>query len=106
MAVYTDYTHLTAMVAPNPLLIGNDVRNNCCFRADYAQALQGIMACFCAKRGKKKAPSAGEGNRSLPLRPHDRFSMASMIWAQSPRSVDPGVSDSVTKPSPSGGRSS
>jgi dienelactone hydrolase len=35
---YADYTHLTAMVAPNPLEIANNARDNCCFRADYAQA--------------------------------------------------------------------
>jgi dienelactone hydrolase len=35
---YADYTHLTAMVAPNPLQIANNARDNCCFRADYAQA--------------------------------------------------------------------
>ena len=35
---YADYTHLSAMVAPNPLQIANNARDNCCFRADYAQA--------------------------------------------------------------------
>lgn len=35
---YADYTHLTAMVAPNPLQVTNNARDNCCFRADYAQA--------------------------------------------------------------------
>ena len=33
-----DYTHLTAMLAPRPLQIANNARDNCCFRADYAQA--------------------------------------------------------------------
>ncbi len=38
LGVYADYTHLTAMVAPNPLMVGNNSYDNCCFRADYAQA--------------------------------------------------------------------
>ncbi len=38
LGVYADYTHLTAMVAPNPLQVANNARDNCCFRADYAQA--------------------------------------------------------------------
>ena len=38
LGVYADYTHLTAMVAPNALQVGNNARDNCCFRADYAQA--------------------------------------------------------------------
>jgi dienelactone hydrolase len=33
---YTDYTHLTAMMAPRPTLISNNAFDNCCFRADYA----------------------------------------------------------------------
>jgi dienelactone hydrolase len=35
---YADYTHLTAMVAPNPIQITHNARDNCCFRADYAMA--------------------------------------------------------------------
>jgi len=35
---FADYTHLTAMLAPRPLQIANNARDNCCFRADYAQA--------------------------------------------------------------------
>jgi dienelactone hydrolase len=31
-----DYTHLTAMVAPRPLLLTYNAKDNCCFRADYA----------------------------------------------------------------------
>jgi dienelactone hydrolase len=38
LGVYADYTHLTAMVAPNPLMVANNSYDNCCFRADYAQA--------------------------------------------------------------------
>jgi dienelactone hydrolase len=38
LGVYADYTHLTALVAPRPLLVANNARDNCCFRADYAQA--------------------------------------------------------------------
>jgi dienelactone hydrolase len=38
LGMYADYTHLTAMVAPNPLMVANNARDNCCFRADYAQA--------------------------------------------------------------------
>ena len=38
LGAYADYTHLTAMVAPNPLLIGGNAYDNCCFRADYAVA--------------------------------------------------------------------
>jgi dienelactone hydrolase len=35
---YADYTHLTAMLAPRPLQIAHNARDNCCFRADYALA--------------------------------------------------------------------
>ena len=35
---YADYTHLTAMLAPNPVQITHNARDNCCFRADYALA--------------------------------------------------------------------
>jgi len=35
---YADYTHLTAMLAPHPLEITHNARDNCCFRADYALA--------------------------------------------------------------------
>jgi dienelactone hydrolase len=37
LGVYADYTHLTAMVAPNALLVANNSYDDCCFRADYAQ---------------------------------------------------------------------
>jgi Acetyl xylan esterase (AXE1) len=33
---YADYTHLTALLAPNPTLLANNAFDNCCFRADYA----------------------------------------------------------------------
>jgi Acetyl xylan esterase (AXE1) len=33
---YADYTHLTALLAPNPALLANNAFDNCCFRADYA----------------------------------------------------------------------
>jgi len=36
LGVYADYTHLTAMLAPRPLQITHNARDNCCFRADYA----------------------------------------------------------------------
>jgi dienelactone hydrolase len=35
---YADYTHLTALLAPRPLQIAHNARDNCCFRADYALA--------------------------------------------------------------------
>ena len=35
---YADYTHLTAMLAPNPVQLTHNARDNCCFRADYALA--------------------------------------------------------------------
>jgi dienelactone hydrolase len=35
---FADYTHLTAMLAPHPLQIAHNARDNCCFRADYALA--------------------------------------------------------------------
>jgi dienelactone hydrolase len=35
---FADYTHLTAMLAPRPLQIAHNARDNCCFRADYALA--------------------------------------------------------------------
>jgi len=35
---YADYTHLTAMLAPNPVQLAHNARDNCCFRADYALA--------------------------------------------------------------------
>lgn len=35
---YADYTHLTAMLAPHPVQIAHNARDNCCFRADYALA--------------------------------------------------------------------
>jgi dienelactone hydrolase len=36
LALYADYTHLTALLAPRPALIINNSYDNCCFRADYA----------------------------------------------------------------------
>jgi dienelactone hydrolase len=36
LGVYADYTHLTAMLAPNPVQLTHNARDNCCFRADYA----------------------------------------------------------------------
>jgi dienelactone hydrolase len=36
LASIADYTHLTAMTAPRPLLLINNAKDNCCFRADYA----------------------------------------------------------------------
>ncbi|MBI4905749.1 MAG: acetylxylan esterase [Acidobacteria bacterium] len=36
LASVADYTHLTAMVAPRPLMLINNAKDNCCFRADYA----------------------------------------------------------------------
>jgi dienelactone hydrolase len=35
---YADYTHLTAMLAPNPVQLTHNARDTCCFRADYALA--------------------------------------------------------------------
>lgn len=36
LAAVADYTHLTAMAAPRPLLITKNANDTCCFRADYA----------------------------------------------------------------------
>lgn len=36
LASVADYTHLTAMMAPRRLVISNNAKDNCCFRADYA----------------------------------------------------------------------
>lgn len=36
LATVTDYTHLTAMMAPRPTLLTYNAKDNCCFRADYA----------------------------------------------------------------------
>lgn len=38
MAAFCDYTHLTAMVAPRPLLVISNIRDNCCFAADVTLA--------------------------------------------------------------------
>ncbi len=38
MAAIADYQHLTAMVAPRPLMLINNAKDSCCFRADYAPA--------------------------------------------------------------------
>lgn len=38
MATVADYLHMTAMVAPRPLMLINNAKDNCCFRADYAPA--------------------------------------------------------------------
>ena len=55
---YADYTHLTAMVAPNPLQIANNARDNCCFRADYAQAPLMVAARpICEMYGESGAPA-------------------------------------------------
>lgn len=38
MATVADYLHMSALVAPRPLLFINNAKDNCCFRADYAPA--------------------------------------------------------------------
>jgi dienelactone hydrolase len=38
LASVADYTTLTAMIAPRPLLITNNALDNCCFRGDYANS--------------------------------------------------------------------
>ncbi|MBM3737972.1 MAG: hypothetical protein FJW39_19500 [Acidobacteria bacterium] len=38
LAGTADYTHLSAMMAPRRLLIANNAKDTCCFRADYAPA--------------------------------------------------------------------
>jgi len=37
LATMVDYTHLTALMAPRPLLLTNNAMDNCCFEAGYAQ---------------------------------------------------------------------
>jgi dienelactone hydrolase len=36
MATVGDYLHMTALTAPRPLMLINNAKDNCCFRADYA----------------------------------------------------------------------
>lgn len=36
LATLVDYTHLTALIAPRPLLLTHNAKDDCCFRADYA----------------------------------------------------------------------
>lgn len=36
LAAIADYPHLNALVAPRPLLLSYNAKDNCCFRADYA----------------------------------------------------------------------
>ncbi|MBL8234715.1 MAG: acetylxylan esterase [Bryobacterales bacterium] len=36
LATLADYLHLSAMMAPKPLMFINNEKDNCCFRADYA----------------------------------------------------------------------
>lgn len=36
LASIADYTHLTALMAPRPLLLTYNAKDSCCFRADYA----------------------------------------------------------------------
>jgi hypothetical protein len=36
LAVYADYTHLTAMMAPRPTLLTYNAKDDCCFEAGYA----------------------------------------------------------------------
>jgi hypothetical protein len=36
LASIADYTHLTSMIAPRPLQLSFNAKDNCCFRADYA----------------------------------------------------------------------
>jgi hypothetical protein len=36
LAAVADYAHLNALVAPRPLLLTYNAKDNCCFRADYA----------------------------------------------------------------------
>jgi dienelactone hydrolase len=38
MALYADYTHLTALRAPRPTLLTYNAKDDCCFVADYALA--------------------------------------------------------------------
>lgn len=51
LAAAADYLHLSAMTAPRPLLLINNAKDNCCFRADYAlgplvQATRGIYGLY------------------------------------------------------------
>ncbi len=38
LAAVADYQHLTSMMAPRPLMLINNAKDSCCFRADYAPA--------------------------------------------------------------------
>jgi dienelactone hydrolase len=38
LASIADYSHLTALMAPRHLVIANNAKDTCCFRADYAPA--------------------------------------------------------------------
>ena len=48
LASVADYTHLSALMAPRRLIIANNAKDSCCFRADYAPAplLQAAMPIF------------------------------------------------------------
>ncbi|MCI0621464.1 MAG: alpha/beta hydrolase family protein [Acidobacteria bacterium] len=35
-ASLVDYTHLTSLIAPRPLLLTNNAKDDCCYRADYS----------------------------------------------------------------------
>ncbi|MFN7935966.1 MAG: acetylxylan esterase [Bryobacteraceae bacterium] len=54
MATVADYLHMSALTAPRPLLLVNNAKDNCCFRADYAmgpmlQATRQIYALYGAQ---------------------------------------------------------
>ncbi len=55
LATLTDYTHLTAMLAPRPLLLTYNSRDDCCFESGYAlqpilDAAEPIFELFAAKQ--------------------------------------------------------
>jgi dienelactone hydrolase len=67
LASIADYTHLSAMMAPRPLLLINNAKDNCCFRADYAlaplvQAARGVYALHGAQDKLRYSINHGAGH--------------------------------------------
>ncbi|MCS7024498.1 MAG: hypothetical protein NZV14_06835 [Bryobacteraceae bacterium] len=67
LATLADYLHLSAMMAPKPLLLINNEKDNCCFRADYAlgplvQHLRPLYALYGASDKLRYYINHGDGH--------------------------------------------